>query len=105
MSRFDVIIGIFSARGFEVASWTNKCSNVELAVRPGINTFRIELQEPALASGRYLLGFGIIGDRGYEDAVNEAVQFEITASSEAAQIEAHHFGGALAASAKVSVLG
>ena len=103
-SKFDVIVGVFSARGFEVASWTNKCSNVELMARSGLNTFRITYQNLRLLPGRYSLGFGIIGDRGYEDAVNEAVQFEVTSSVEAAQIEAHHFGGALVASAQVSVL-
>ena len=105
ITRIDVILGIFSPRGFEVATWTNKCSNVTLSVRPGLNTFRIEYENLRLLPGRYLLGMGIIGDRGYEDAVNEAVQFEITPSPEAAQIDAHHFGGAIAASARVSVLG
>ena len=104
VSKIDVIVGVFSARGFEVASWTNKCSNVELVVRPGRNTFRITYQNLRLLPGRYSLGFGIIGDRGYEDAVNEAVQFEITSSVEAAKIEAHHFGGALVASAEISML-
>ena len=104
VTHADLIVGIFSARGFEVASWTNKCSNVELALRPGMNTFRIEYQHPRLLPGRYFLGFGVIGDRGYEDAVNEAVQFEITSSPEAAKIDAHHFGGASVAAAIVSIL-
>ncbi len=104
ITRFDVILGLFSSRGFEVATWTNKCTNVELAVRPGMNTFRIEYQHPRLLPGHYFLGMGIIGDRGYEDAVNEAVQIEILSSPEAAKIDAHHFGGASVASAKVSKL-
>ena len=104
VNRLDIIIGVFSPRGFEVASWTNKCDNVKLAVRPGLNTYRITYQNLRLLPGRYSLGFGIIGDRGYEDAVNEAVQFDVTSSVEAAQIEAHHFGGALVASADVSAL-
>ena len=104
MTRFDIIIGIFSPRGFEVASWTNKCDNIKLAVRPGLSTYRIAYQNLRLLPGRYSLGFGIIGDRGYEDAANEAVQFEVTSSVEAAQIEAHHFGGALVASAQVFVV-
>jgi hypothetical protein len=103
-TRFDVIIGIYSARGFEVATWTNKCSNVELAIKPGMNTFRIEYQNLRLLPGRYYIGFGIIGDRGYEDGVNDAVQFEVTTSPEAAKLETHQFGGALAAGATVSVL-
>jgi ABC-type polysaccharide/polyol phosphate transport system ATPase subunit len=104
LTQFDVIIGIFSPRGFEVATWTNKSDGILLAAHPGLNTFRIEFQNLRLLPGRYSLGMGIIGDRGYEDAVNDAVEFEITASPEAAKIEAHHFGGALAASAVVSVL-
>ena len=55
-----------------------------------------------LLPGRYSLGFGIIGDRGFDDGVNDAVQFEVTPSPEAAQIDAHHFGGAIVASATVS---
>jgi len=103
-TRFDVIIGIYSARGFEVATWTNKCDDVELPIRPGLNTFRIQYKNLRLLPGQYYIGLGIIGDRGYDDGVNDAVQFEITASPEAARIEVHHFGGALAASATVSVL-
>jgi hypothetical protein len=47
---------------------------------------------------------GILSDRGYEDAIDEAVQFEITPSPEAAEIDAQSFTGALAAFATVSVL-
>lgn len=104
-TRFDVIIGIYSARGFEVATWTNKCNKVELSIKPGLNTFRIEYENLRLLPGRYYIGLGIIGDRGYyDDGVNDAVQFEITPSPEAAQLESHHFGGAIAAFAAVSVL-
>ena len=61
-------------------------------------------QHLRLLPGQYYLGLGIFGDRGYDDGVNDAVQFEITSTVEAAQIDAHHFGGALVASAKVSIL-
>ena len=69
-----------------------------------MSTSRIEYQNFRLLPGRYYIGFGIIGDRGYEDGVNDAVQFEVTISPEAAKLETHHFGGALAAGATVSVL-
>jgi len=105
-TRFDVIVGVYSSLGFEVATWTNKCNGVELVVRPGTNIFRIEYQNLRLLPGRYSLGFGIIGDRGYyDDGVNsDAVQFEIIPSPEAVKMEAHHFGGAMAASARVTRL-
>jgi hypothetical protein len=58
-----------------------------------------------LLPGRYSLGFGIIGDRGYDDGVSsDAVQFEIIPSPEAVKIDAHHFGGAMVASARVTRL-
>lgn len=103
-TRIDVILGIYSPLGFEVASWSTRCSNVELAIRPGINTFRIEFEHLRLLPGRYFLGMGILSGRGYEDAIDEAVQFEITPSPEAAEIDAQSFTGALAAFATVSVL-
>jgi lipopolysaccharide transport system ATP-binding protein len=103
-TRIDVILGIYSALGFEVADWSTRGSNVALAIRPGINTFRIEFEHLRLLPGRYFLGMGILSDRGYEDALDEAVQFEITPSPEAAEIDAQSFTGALAAFATVSVL-
>ena len=97
-------IGLYSSGGFEVASWTSKCSDVELPVQPGTNTFRIEFEHPRLLPGRYYLGVGLACDRGPEDWIPEAVFFEIIASPEAARIDAQSFSGALVASATVSVL-
>ena len=45
VTQIDVAVGLYSIRGFEVASWSNKCSDVELPVHPGINTFRIRFSE------------------------------------------------------------
>jgi hypothetical protein len=47
---------------------------------------------------------GILSDRGYEDAIDEAVQFEITPSPEAAEIDAQNFTGALVPNAVISML-
>jgi hypothetical protein len=77
---------------------------VELAIRAGINTFRIEFQHLRLLPGRYFLAMGILSDRGYEDAIDEAVQFEITPSPEAAEIDAQNFTGALVPNAVISML-
>jgi lipopolysaccharide transport system ATP-binding protein len=106
VTQVDVIIGVYSTRGFEVATWTNRCSNMRLLpVEPGINTFRIGFQHLQLLPGHYYLGMHILSDRGYEDAVHEAVQFEIVPSPEVPKVDAYSFGGAIVASASVSVLG
>ena len=102
--QVEVIIGVRSTRGFEVATWTNRCSNMQLPVRTGINTFRIRFQHLCLLPGRYFLAIGIIGNRGYEDAIDEAVDFEIISTPEAAEINADGFDGAFVPSATVSIL-
>jgi lipopolysaccharide transport system ATP-binding protein len=104
VGRVEVGIGLYSGGGFEVASWTSKCSGVELSTRPGINTFRIEFQHPRLLPGRFSLGIGLACDSGAEDWIPEAISFEITTSPEAARIDAKKFTGAVAASATISVL-
>jgi hypothetical protein len=97
-------IALHSIRGFEVASWTNKCSDVDLPVRPGLNTFRIAFQHLRLLPGRYSLDIDVWGDRGDHDRINEAVQLEITPSPEAAKISAQYFGGAIVPFATISIM-
>ena len=106
VSRAEVLIALFSTRGFEVATWTNKCSKIDLPVRSGINTFRIEFQHMPLLPGQYFLNIGLGADRGfdYEDWIPEAILFEVTPSPEAAAINADFFGGAFVPSANVSIL-
>lgn len=104
VTQVEIYIGVHSTRGFEVASWSNKCSNVQLAVRPGINTFRIQYQHLRLLPGWYFLALAVRDDRGYVDFITEAVQFEIIPSTEAAEIEAQNFRGAVVAVATVYVL-
>ena len=100
--RFDLALDV-KARGFEVATWTNKCSNAELPVQPGVNTFRVEFKDLRLLPGQYYLGINLGMDgRGFESYFPEAVPFEVTASPEAAAIDALYLGGALVASATVS---
>jgi lipopolysaccharide transport system ATP-binding protein len=103
-TQVQVGIALHSIRGFEVASWTSKCSDVELLVRPGINTFRIAFPHLKLLPGRYSLDISVWGDRGEQDRINEAVQLEITSSSEAAKINAQYFGGAIVPSATISMV-
>ena len=105
MNQVEVIIGLFSIRGFEVATWTNRCSNVQLQLTPGSHTLRISFQHLRLLPGQYFLELGILSDRGYyEDGVPEAVHFEVISSLEAAEVNVHNLGGAIVPSALVSVL-
>jgi lipopolysaccharide transport system ATP-binding protein len=112
VTRVGVAIAIFSARGFQLACWTNKYDGVEFPVRPGINTFMVAFQLLRLLPGRYYLGIGVRDDRGYGDWIPEAVHFEIISSLEAtkisadtfARINAETFAGVVAPSATVSVI-
>ncbi|HMJ49573.1 MAG TPA: ABC transporter ATP-binding protein [Burkholderiales bacterium] len=103
VTQIEMGIGIHSARGFEVASWTNKCSNVQLPIRPGINSFRVEFQHLRLLPGQYRLGL-LVGCGSDYDYLREAVQFEIISNLEAAEINAQALGGACVPSATVSTL-
>jgi ABC-type polysaccharide/polyol phosphate transport system ATPase subunit len=100
-SRIELALDV-KTRGFEVATWTNKCSNVELPVQPGINTFKIEFNDLRLLPGQYSLSINLGIGRGFESYIEDAVPFEITSSTEAAAIDAMYLGGALVASATVT---
>jgi lipopolysaccharide transport system ATP-binding protein len=104
VDRVEIGIGIYSSKGFEVATWWNKCCGVQLLVRPGINTFRIRFEHLRLLPGHYSLGIALRSDRGAEDWVPDAVPFEVITSPEASAINTQDFGGALVASGTISVL-
>jgi ABC-type polysaccharide/polyol phosphate transport system ATPase subunit len=101
VSRIEIALDV-KARGFEVATWTNKCANTELTVRAGTNTFRVEFKDLRLLPGQYFLGINLGTGRGFESYISEAVPFEITASPDAAAIDSDFLGGVLVASATVS---
>jgi lipopolysaccharide transport system ATP-binding protein len=103
-TRVEVLIALFLIQGFQLATWTDQCSDIELSVRPGTNTFRIGFQHLLLRPGRYFLGIGVRDSRGCADWIPEAVQFEVTPSLEAAKINAESLRGALVLSATVSVI-
>ena len=90
-------IGLFSVKGYEIASWTNACSGDRLAIRAGLNMFRIEYENLLLLPGHYVLGFGLRSTQGgvLEDYLPDALPFEIAVSSRSAEINARSFGGAL----------
>jgi lipopolysaccharide transport system ATP-binding protein len=88
-----LLVTIFSAQGFAVATWTNKSSDIELAVRPGINSFRLKFQHLRLLPGRYSLGIGVRDSHGGDDWIAEAVLFDVNSSVEAANLETESFEG------------
>jgi ABC-type polysaccharide/polyol phosphate transport system ATPase subunit len=99
-------IGLFSARGYEIASWTNACSGEHLVTRPGLNVFRIEYDDLMLLPGQYSLGIGIRANQSgdFEDYVPEAIAFEIAVSPKSADINGRSFGGSLVPRVRLSRL-
>jgi lipopolysaccharide transport system ATP-binding protein len=104
VSQVEVAIALCSTRGFEVATWTNRCSDIELPVRPGINTFKIEFRHLRLLPGHYFLGIALGCGQGFEDYFPEAVMFDVVSGPEAADINADIFRGALVPFVDVSIL-
>ena len=98
----EVLIAIYSAGGFELGSWTTRCNDVKLPVRPGVNIFRIAFKNLRLRPGWYFLGIGVRDDRGCDKWIPDAVEFEITSSPEAAVISADINLGAFVLSAAIS---
>jgi lipopolysaccharide transport system ATP-binding protein len=104
VTRLSMAIGLWSERGFEVASWSNKCVGMELPVRAGTNTFRIAYEHLRLLPGQYFLGFGVASDRGIEDYLPEAIQFQVVPTTESVEIDADKMGGAIVASVRACTL-
>ena len=104
VTRLIIAIGLWSDRGFEVASWSNKCMGMQLPVRAGSNTFRIAYEHLRLLPGQYFLGFAVASDRGIEDYLPEAIQFQVVPSSESVEIDADKMGGAIVASVRACAL-
>jgi hypothetical protein len=100
LPQVEIAIGVHSIRGFEIASWSNRWLPVQL----GVNTFSIGFQDLRLLPGQYFLGIGIRDDRSYHDYIPDAVRFEITTSSAAAEIGAQHLSGAVAPNVRISIL-
>jgi lipopolysaccharide transport system ATP-binding protein len=97
-------IPVFSIQGFEVATWSNKCNDVRLFVRPGANIFKVTFHDLRLLPGQYSLGISVHDDRGGQDYIHDAVSLEVVPSDESARINAETFNGAFVAYATVSAL-
>lgn len=104
ISEIDVYVEFNSVRGFELATWSNKCSAVTLPVRPGKNTFRIRFSHLHLLPGQYFLGISLVSKEKVEDYISHAVSFEVISSPEAIRINAQELRGAMVPSATVAVL-
>ena len=105
IDKIELGIGLFTARGFEVASWTSRCSPSLLSLKTGLNTVLINYTDLKLLPGQYYLGIGVRSERGLEDYVPEAVWFEVVISDESAKANANIFGGALVPSIETQLIG
>jgi lipopolysaccharide transport system ATP-binding protein len=103
-TQIHVGIALHSVQGFEIASWTDKCCDAVLPAKRGMNVIRLAFPQLNLLPGHYDLDIAVWGDRGEQDRINGAVQFEIAPSPEAAKIDAQHFRGAIVPSATISVM-
>jgi ABC-type polysaccharide/polyol phosphate transport system ATPase subunit len=104
VTEVEIFIGVFTPLGFEVATWSSRCNEAQLRVRPGINTYRITFQQLNLLPGQYFLGIALACDRGFEDYIRDALLLEIAPSPESARINAEMLHGAIVTSATVSIL-
>jgi lipopolysaccharide transport system ATP-binding protein len=104
MENTEIGIGVFSTRGFEVASWNTRCSRTNLRLKKGTNAFRIEYHDLALLPGQYLLAISVRSERGLEDYLSDAATFEVVPSSEASEINAQALGGVIVPKGSISAL-
>jgi len=98
-------LGLFTARGFEVASWTSRCAPPLLSFKSGSNKVLISFNDLKLLPGKYRLGVGLRSARGLEDYIPEAIWFEVAVSEAAALANAQTMQGALVLNAEASVIG
>ena len=99
-------MGLFTTKGYEIASWTNAYSGASLAAQPGLNVYRIEYEDLVLLPGQYFLGLSIrstVGGR-VEDYLPEAVFFEVQASTKSAEMNSRSYGGCLVPRVRLSRL-
>jgi len=99
-------IGLFSTKGYEIASWTSACENTNLVTRRGFNLYRIEYEDLMLLPGQYFLGIGIRSTSGgaLEDYIPEAINFEITESQKSVDINGRSFRGSVVPRVRLSRL-
>lgn len=94
-------IALYSARGFEVASWSSESEGLRLSMSSGRNVFNLLFKNMRLLPGQFYFNIGIRSSRGFEDHIPNAVTFEIHPSDKSAQINANEFRGAFLPNVKV----
>jgi lipopolysaccharide transport system ATP-binding protein len=104
MPNIEMVVGLHSARGFEVATWSNYCSQSQLPLQAGLNVFRIAYRDFTLLPGQYVLGMSLNSSTGLEDYVADALSFEVTPNLNSAQINAHSFRGTIVPNVKLSIM-
>jgi lipopolysaccharide transport system ATP-binding protein len=102
--NIEMVIGLHSARGFEVATWSNHCSQIQLPLQVGMNVFQIVYKDFTLLPGQYVLGMAINSSMGFEDYVADALAFEVAPNLHSAHINAHSFRGTLVPNVKLSIV-
>ena len=63
-------------------------------MRAGTNTFRIAFEHLRLLPGQYFLGFSLVSNQRVEDALHEAIRFQVMPTAESVEIDADKMGGA-----------
>lgn len=104
IENIEVGIGLFSSRGFEVASWTSTYAGTTLPLKTGSNKIRLDYREFKLLPGQYYLGIGIRSERGFEDYIPEAIRFEILVSKVSSDANTNTFGGLMVPNVNASVV-
>jgi lipopolysaccharide transport system ATP-binding protein len=104
IDNIELGIGLFTSRGFEVASWTSRCSPSLLSLKAGLNTVLVNYADLKLLAGQYYFGIGIRSERGLEDYVPEAVGFEVVVSDESARAGSNIFGGAFVPNVETQII-
>jgi len=93
--NIEIGVGLFSSRGFEVASWTNTYAKTILELKPGSNKIRLNYKDLTLVPGQYYIGVGLRSERGLEDYIPEAVRFEVLINKDSSEANTHTFGGVI----------
>jgi lipopolysaccharide transport system ATP-binding protein len=95
MPSVELRIGLWSTKGFEVASWSSIYSRTPIELKSGANHLKVTIQDMILLPGHYVLRFALRSSRGTEDHLTEAISFEVHTTAEAAKFDAHLLGGAV----------
>jgi lipopolysaccharide transport system ATP-binding protein len=86
-------ISLCNASGAEFASPMSRDVEAPAALEPGEYIIKIALPALKLNTGIYNVDLGLRSDRGMEDHVLQAIQFEVLPTSESAEALIHHRRG------------